>query len=338
MKHMKRMLALVVACLLLFSLAACGETDETTPRTAVPVDYSGEKISVTLSNTAADYGLIKLLDSDVYSFSSSDDLLEATMASDLAVAPLWRVAELSASSSDLKVLAVTTFGQSSVVTNGVDIGGVKDLDGKTIAVAQAYPASAASMSRTFDQTVNMTQAILEKYGTKASLEYDAIENVYDKIVAGSVQIAVLPEPYASLVSAKSSAEVAFTLTDALSDSGEKSPLVEYCVVAKASFAEKNPKGVEKLLYDLRASVEWVNLNPLDAVNLLIEKKMVDSGVLEVDSELSDRKAETAQKQQAIDLIARSNIVVMEGESMISAVKQSAFLQQELPDDIFYISK
>ena len=333
MKHFKRFLAVSLALILLFCLSACGETSET-PRTPDAVEYTGDKISVTLSNTAADYGFAKLLDSDIYKISFSDDLL-GSLTSDLAVVPLWRAAELAASDSSIKVLAVTSFGQSSVVTNGVEIGGVKDLDGKTITVGQAYPASAASMSRVFDQSAGIVQAVLDKYGVKATVESDLLVIVYDKITAGSIQIAVLPEPYASLSAVKSDAKVAFTLTNAWSDAGIEEPLVENCIIAKASFVEKNPDGVKKILSDLRASVEWVNLHPADAVDLLIEKGLTDESILQVDPDLSDKKQESAKSQQAIDLIARSNIILMEGESMRSAA--NAALDSSFPDNAFYLA-
>ena len=336
MKHMKRIIALLFAAALLLSLAACGLTGETTPRTPEAVDYSGEKISVTLSNTAADYGCAKLLDSDIYNITASDELL-GNLTTDLAVAPLWRVSELGASDSSLKILAFTTFGQSSVVANGVEINGVKDLDGKSILVGQAYPVSAGSNSRVFDQSAKTTQALLAAYGVKATVETDLLQNVYDKITAGSAQIVVLPEPYASLAAAKSAAKVAFTLTNAWSESGEESPMLEYCVVAKSSFAEKNAQGVKRFLSDLRASVEWVNLQPTDAVNLLIEKGMVDADVLLTDPDLADRKAEAAKKQQAVDLIARSNIILIEGEAMQAAVSQNVLLQTEVLDQLLYVS-
>ncbi len=335
MKHMKRIAALLFAALLLLSLAGCGESDETTPRTPVPVEYNGEKISVTLSNTAADYGLVKLLDSEIYSISASDEMI-GTMSGDLAVMPLWHAAELGASDSHLKILAINTFGQSCVVTHGVDINGVKDLDGKQISVGQAYPVSTDSYSRTFDQSAKTVERLLDAYGVKATVETEPLQNVYDKIVAGSIQIAVLPEPYASLAAAKSDTDVALTLTDAWSASGEKSLMLEYCVVADSSFAESNPQGVEKFLADLRASVEWVNLHPTDAVNLLIEKGMADADVLQTDAELAERKAEAAKKQLAVDLIARSNIVAIDGEAMHAAISQNDLLQTENLDRLLYL--
>ena len=333
MKHFKRFLAVSLALILLFCLSACGETSET-PRTPDAVEYTGDKISITLTQTAADYGFAKLLDNEIYNISYFDGLLE-NLTSDLAVVPLWRAAELLSSNPAHKIMALTSFGQSSVVINGIEIGGVKDLDGKTITVGQAYPASAGSLSETFDQTVKTVQLLLDQYGVKATVESDLLENVYDKITAGSIQIAVLPEPYASLSAVKSDAKVAFTLTNAWSDAGIEEPLVENCIIAKASFVEKNPDGVKKILSDLRASVEWVNLHPADAVDLLIEKGLTDESILQVDPDLSDKKQESAKSQQAIDLIARSNIILMEGESMRSAA--NAALDSSFPDNAFYLA-
>ena len=336
MKHMKRIIAILVAALLLFSLAACGGDSETSPRTPVPVEYNGEKISVTLSGTAADYGLCKLLDNETYSVSTSDELL-GDLSDDLAVMPLWHASELGSSGSSLNILAITTFGQLSLVTNGAEISGVKDLDGKQISVGQAYPVSSDSYSRVFDQSAKTVERLLDVYGVKATVETEPLQNVYDKIVAGSTPIAVLPEPFASLAAAKSGAKIAFTLTNAWSESDETSLMAEYCVVAKDSFVESNPQGVEKFLADLRASVEWVNLHPTDAVNLLIEKGLVDADVLHTDPELADRKAEAAKNQQAVDLIARANVVVIEGEAMKAAVAQNDLLQVENLDSLLYIS-
>ena len=339
MKLSKRLLALTAALLLLFSLAACGENEEA-PRVAETVAYDGAPITIARSFSAADFGLVKLLDSGDYTFAKTDGV-SGTFDADLAVMPLWRAAQL-AQNDTLQILALNTFGLFSVVTNGETVVGVKDLDGKTVSVAQVNYPSMESLSVAGSQADVLLQNLLDQRGVKATLESDSVENVYDRIVSGKAQIAVLPEPYASLAAAKGSAEVAFTLTNAWADSGEKLPLAENCIVAKTSFLENNPAGAQKFLSDLRTSVEWVNLHPTDAVNLLVEKDMVSADVLYVDPEISERKQETAKTQQAVDLIARANVVVIEGASMIEIANQQYFLRSAepgtLPDSVFYIGK
>ena len=336
MKHLKTFLAFSLVFLLVFSLAACGETNET-PRTPSAVAYSGKPISIARSTLAADFSLAKLFDDKTYTISDAD-IAAAPMTTDLAVVPLWRVPQLLSETSDsVQILAVNTFGTASVVTNGTSIGGVKDLDGKTILVGEPTAKSEEALSRLMGTLKSELETLLDAAGVKATIEDAIDEAVYGKVIDGSAQIAVLPEPYASLAVAQSSAEVAFTLTNAWTDAGKTQPLVENCIIAKTSFIESNPDGVQKVLADLRASVEWVNLHPGEAVDLLIEKGLVDASVLQVNDEQSDRKQAAAKTQQAVDLIARANVVFMEGSAMVGALGAMQ-MEPSIPDSAIYIAK
>ena len=336
MKPLKKFLALSLVFLLLFSLAACGETNET-PRTPAAVAYSGKPISIARSTLAADFSLAKLFDDETYVISDAD-IAAAPMTTDLAVVPLWRVPQLLDETPDsVQILAVNTFGTASVVTNGTSIGGVKDLVGKTILVGEPTAASEEALSRVMGTLKTELESLLETAGVTATVEDSVDAAVYEKVIDGSAQIAVLPEPYATLAVAKSGAAVAFTLTNAWIDARKSQPLVENCVIAKKSFIESNPDGVQKVLADLRASVEWVNLHPGEATDLLIEKGLVSADVLQVNEEQSDRKQAAAKTQQAVDLIARANVVLMEGTAMVAAIDA---MQREpaLPDSCYYIAK
>lgn len=335
MKHFKRLLAISLALLLLFGLAACGE-EKDVPRTPVPVAYDGAQITIALSGTAADYGLLKLLDNETYRISASDSFGDS-MSSDLSVVPLWFAAEQIAAGKDLRIVAVNSFGLLSVVASDSGIQGVKALDGKTVYAGSAYPANADAVSGTFDFSEKAMRELFSKYGVTAAAEYRETVSLYEEVLAGKTQIAVLPEPYASLAAVKSNAQFAFTLTDAWTDAGEKVPFVESCIVAKASFVENNADGLRRFLADLRASVEWVNLHPVDAVNLLIEKEMADADILTVDSQLSEKKQEAAKQQQAIDLISRSNPVVIDGEDMKAPIALQSYAY-DIPDEAIFILK
>ena len=212
-----------------------------------------------------------------------------------------------------------------------------DLDGKTILVGEPTAKSEEALSRLMGTLKSELETLLDAAGVKATIEDGIDEAVYGKVIDGSAQIAVLPEPYASLAVAQSSAEVAFTLTNAWTDAGKTQPLVENCIIAKTSFIESNPDGVQKVLADLRASVEWVNLHPDEAVDLLIEKGLVDASVLQVNDEQSDRKQAAAKTQQAVDLIARANVVFMEGSAMVGALGAMQ-MEPSIPDSAIYIAK
>ena len=141
---------------------------------------------------------------------------------------------------------------------------------------------------------------------------------------------MLPQPYASVVSAKYP-ELAkiFDLSEEWDKLGEDSKMITACIMVRKEFAEQNPEAVDTLLKEYAASAEWVNAN-VDEAAALVEKYI-------------GTKAAIAKK--AIPLC---NIVSITGSEMKKAVEayykvlfgfNPASIGGKLPaDDFWYGAK
>ena len=223
----------------------------------------------------------------------------------------------------VSVLAVNTLGVLSILTKDADIASVKDLKGETI--------YATGQGATPEYVLNY---ILSQNGLDpaedVTIEYFSEHTeLASKILAGSANIAMLPQPFVTTVTAKD-AEVknALDLTqewDAVSGGTE---LVMGCIVVRNEFLEKNPAAIDSFLNEYKASTDYVNENVDEAAALV--------GKYDILAEDIAKKA-----------IPACNIVYLDGDGMKASM--SAFLQVlsqqnpasvggALPDDAFYYKK
>ena len=86
-------------------------------------------------------------------------------------------------------------------------------------------------------------------------------------------------------------------------------------MARKAFIDSNPAGVQAFLSDARASVEYVNTNPLAASKLMISHEIVADTLFAVAADTAEKKQAAAESQKANDVIGRCNIVLIEGAEM-----------------------
>ena len=147
MKHLRKCTALLLAVLMVFALAACGEKDT---GSAVDKDLTVNVVSL---NGTTGFGMAKLMsdskagsDALNYSFTVETDPSNATAAlvngtADIAALPTNAAAALyNKTNGAVQVLALNTRGVLYVVTDGTEnITSFADLRGKTVYAAGKYP-------------------------------------------------------------------------------------------------------------------------------------------------------------------------------------------------------
>jgi len=319
MKLTKKLLAVVLAALLVLMLAACGNNTQgqtaTTAAGAAPTaaDYDGDPINVAGIKGPTGMGMAAMMDNENYNFTLTSDPTEVvsllvTGKVDIAACPLNLAANLyKKTNGDVQMLAVNTLGVLYLLTNGETVNSISDLAGKTI-YATGQGATPEYILRDLLKANKLEDVKVEFLSDHSELAA--------KLASGDVKIAVLPEPYVTVAADKnSSVSVALSLTELWNDAHPDTRLAQGCVVARKAFIDSNPQAVLAFLSDARASVEYVNINPLAASKLMISHEIVADTLFSVAADTNEKKQAAAESQKANDVISRCNIVLIEGAEM-----------------------
>ncbi len=266
-KMVKILLSLSLALVMSFMAVSCNNTDD---NTQLP-----EKINIATLNGTTGFGMAKLmsdakeskteLDYDI-KVESDPSLIQAALISgelDIAALPTNAAANLYAKTNGgIKILATNTLGVLYVVVNEAnsDIKTLSDLDGKTVYCPAQNP--------TF-----IFKGLCDEAGVNVMVDntYAQPADLRTAIVAGQVDIAVLPEPMVTIAkSANKSLTVALDITAEWDKVFPEGSLVQGCVVARTEFIEQYPEAVEQFLSEYEASVNYVNENTTDAAKLIAE--------------------------------------------------------------------
>lgn len=316
MKNAKKILALVLAAVMLLAFAACNSSSDgsTTTSADATAAYSGEKIKVAAIKGPTGMGMVDLMDNSIYDVKLISDPTEigALISSkevDIAACPLNLAANLyKKTNGGVKMLGINTLGVLYVVTNGVEISSLADLKGKTV--------YSTGQSATPEYIVNH---LLKANSLENDVKVEYLSEhseLATKLISGDVQIAVLPEPFVSVATSKSDkVKTAISLTDEWKKVNPDTELAMGCVIARKEFIEKNPDGVKQFISDNKKSVENLNIDPSAGSDKLTAKGIVDAAIFAVDSSLSEKKAAAAKTEKAQGVISRCNIVFIDGEEM-----------------------
>lgn len=190
------------------------------------------------------------------------DIMTAKFASGEAVAgilPPNVAAKLAAKGIGIQVAAVVGQGMLSILGRDASITGPGDLKEKTVHVAAAGSTPDYVFRRIL--AANGLEA-----GTDITLEFSLpTPEIAQGLIAGRIDIAVLPEPFASMA-LRGNKELR-ELFDVQSAWGAATGVSDYpmtVLVVSRDWAKKSRKSVEALLGAYRASVDWVLANPDDA--------------------------------------------------------------------------
>lgn len=315
---MKRIVAMITAVVMLFSLAAfaaCSKKQDDT------------EIRIAALKGPTGMGMVKLADKQNYpnytvSIEASPDALNPRIISgevDVAAVPVNLASVLyNKLDGDISVLAVSTLGVLYVVEAGSEVNSVADLAGKTV--------YATGQGATPEYILNY---LLDKNGVAGSVEINYVGEhaaLATMLADGSAEIGMLPEPnVTSTLAGNDNLRIALNLTEEWNKVCS-TELVQGVVIARKSFVNEHPEAIEQFLREYEKSSAFVNENIDEAAKLI-----VDVGIL--------GNVEIAKKA-----IPNCNISFSKGEAMHKAVEGMLAVLFEanpksiggkLPDKDFY---
>lgn len=315
---MKRIVAMITAAVMLFSLAAfaaCSKKQDDT------------EIRIAALKGPTGMGMVKLADKQNYPnytvlIEASPDALNPRIISgevDVAAVPVNLASVLyNKLDGDISVLAVSTLGVLYVVEAGSEVNSVADLAGKTV--------YATGQGATPEYILNY---LLDKNGVAGSVEVNYVGEhaaLATMLADGSAEIGMLPEPnVTSTLAGNDDLRIALNLTEEWNKVCS-TELVQGVVIARKSFVNEHPEAIEQFLREYEKSSAFVNENIDEAAKLI-----VDAGIL--------GNVEIAKKA-----IPNCNISFSKGEAMHKAVEGMLTVLFEanpksiggkLPDKDFY---
>lgn len=315
---MKRIVAMITAAVMLFSLAAfaaCSKKQDDT------------EIRIAALKGPTGMGMVKLADKQNYpnytvSIEASPDALNPRIISgevDVAAVPVNLASVLyNKLDGDISVLAVSTLGVLYVVEAGSEVNSVADLAGKTV--------YATGQGATPEYILNY---LLDKNGVAGSVEVNYVGEhaaLATMLADGSAEIGMLPEPnVTSTLAGNDNLRIALNLTEEWNKVCS-TELVQGVVIARKSFVNEHPEAIEQFLREYEKSSAFVNENIDEAAKLI-----VDAGIL--------GNVEIAKKA-----IPNCNISFSKGAAMHKAVEGMLAVLFEanpksiggkLPDKDFY---
>lgn len=319
---MKKLFALLLAVVMIFSVAACSGGEKTAVNIAVLAGPTGMGAAKLMSDNTAG------TTANAYNFTvatSPDEVTAAVINGtvDIAAVPTNLASVLfNKTEGAVEVIAVNTLGVLYMLENGNTINSVADLKGKTI-----YASGQASTPE------YILRYILQKNGIDPDNDvtvtyYGAHAELATLMSAGEVSIGMLPEPNVTAVmTANADVRVALNLTEEWNKvAGGESSLMMGCVIVRKEYLDSNKKAVDKFLEEYKASINYVN-SDYEAASQLIEA----NGIV-------------AKAAVALKALPNCNIVYLDGAEMKTQL--SGFLKVlfdanpssvggKLPDDAFY---
>lgn len=259
---MKRFLV-VLSVLLIFSVSLTAQAVAETPEVSVLDIQFGVMAGPTgFSSVALTLNEGKITDTVKVSMSvfPSPNEVIARLANgelDFASLPTNVAANLYNKGVKVKLAAVVGNGMLSVLTSDGSVANVQDLLGKTVHIPGA--------GSTPDQ---MSQLLLKQSGLEVGkdviLDYSvsAPAQLAQLVIAGKVSLAVLPQPFVSMILNKSPKARAVVDVQALYSqlAGVQNYPMSVLVVSEA-FAKNHPLALAAVLKAYEDSVAWVNANP-----------------------------------------------------------------------------
>ena len=255
---------------------------------------------------------------------------------DMACIPTNTAATLYNKTEKINVLALNCLNSLFLMTKtGVQINNLADLEGKTIYTIQNGTPATILRYLLAESGINATvkTSIGEGADEKA---ITAPTDLAPLLIAGKVDIALVPEPVATAAPLKIASQnkdytysVAIDLTDAW-NSISTSPVAMGCIVANNKFVSENKSTVDAFLAEYKQSIEFIaNAENLDTS----AQYVVDAGVLD---------AVPAAKKSLTNL--GGAIAYSDGAEMKTTLVAfygaigAQLIGGKLPDDNFYYEK
>lgn len=295
----KRLLSMLLLCVLVFSMAGCNNKDTTKDKLTFNIASLKGPTSIGLVKLYTDSDLDSASNKYNYNIYGAADEITAGLNKgeiDIAAIPCNLASVLyNKTEGEILIAGINTLGVLYVVTKNCDINSISDLEGKTIFSTGQGTTPEYSLNHIVTQNgLDPAKDMTIQYYSEAT-EIAAAFGSMDEVIA------VLPEPFVtSVINSNPDAKVSLSLTKEWEKVNADSAFVTGVIVVRKEFANKHPDAVENFLKEYKDSVEFANTD-IDTCAQYLEK-------------LDIMKAAVAKKA-----IPNCNVVLITGEDMESRV-------------------
>lgn len=332
---MKRLLSLVLSCILILGLAACDAAPAPTASPDMPTPAPKAKVSIGVLKGPTGIGSAYLMEQSEkgealndYTFTTAaapTDLTGRLVSGelDMAALPTNVAAALYAKTNgNVQILALNTLGVLYILQNGIEINSVEDLRGKTL-----Y-ATGQGSNPEYVLNYILRENGLEP-GVDVTIEYKDSAELTTLMASGQVKLCMLPVPAVTTVLAKNSGVgIALDLTDEWDKVSGGSVLTMGCMVIRKN-SGLSADTISDFLQEYNYSINFVNKNIGEASKLVAKFEI------------------TGTEEIAKAAIPDSNLVFISGGDIKEAIAgyfevlleaDPASIGGSLPDDDFYYEK
>lgn len=260
---MKKLFALLLALTLtVTSLVACNKNDDTeTKDPVIRIGYMQGPTGMGMAKLINDNG--GKAGNEKYQFvkyANVNDAQSALLAGkiDMACVPTNNAAVMyNKNNAPWQVLALNCLNSLYVLTkDGTTVSSIDDLEGKTIYTISAGTPKVILEHILAEKNINATISTSALIGneTKALAQPSDLASA---IIAGAVDIALVPEPVATAAPLQAAAK-GNTYTTALDLSDVWDGIAMGCIVANKDFVANNKDTVDAFLAEYKASIEFMS--------------------------------------------------------------------------------
>lgn len=267
---MKRLLFVMIGGLMVCALFAAGK------KTSEPTAVKTVEVTVYGLKGPSGIGMVKMFEDGInasgykvtFQTLAQADLMAAQFISGEAkvgILPPNVPAKIASTGKNLQIAAVVGTGMLSLLTSDPEVTAIEGLRGKHIAVA----GQGAVPEFVF-------RKILTAHGlspdTDVTLDFSlAYPEIAQSLIAGRIQTALLPEPFATMArNGRSGQEPLREAADVQAEwvkAGGEANYPMTALVVDGAFAANNPVFMKALLAAYQQSLEWVRANPAEAGTL-----------------------------------------------------------------------
>lgn len=327
---MKKVLSVILAIALILSFSACAKQEETTPveKTNITIGAIKGPTGVGFANLMEENANKSASNNYNFTLFTSPEEIGAKLVKNelnIAALPTNVVANLNKKTNGkVKMLALNTFGNMSIIEKGDSIKSIKDLKGKTV-----YSIGQGANPEYILKYI-LTNNDLE-IGKDVKIKFVATnDEIIGLLAAGKADVAMIAEPAATAALVKNKdCSRRLDINKVWNEIDEKVPVVTGCVAVNADFLKENEKAVEVFLEEYEKSINA--LEDLDkSADLTVKYEILAAAPI------------------AKQAIPNSHIKFVKGEEMRDAINayfkvlygfNPASIGGQLPDEnLFYIGK
>lgn len=292
MKRTVKVLSILMALVLMLSMAACaGDTNTTTPDTTPTETQTkgtladNEVMNIYTLKGPTGMGMAQMIADEADESDKDRNFVIAAAPEEIAAAIINGDADIAACPVNLastlynktngrvEILALNTLGVTYILTNGTEVNTIEDLRGKTIISA------GQGATPEYILTKLLTDSGLE-VGKDVFVEFKSEHSdVASLLAAGEAQVALLPEPNVTATSLQNKdVKVALDLTKEW-EAKYGTKLVQGCIIGRKDFVDAFAGEVDEFLRDYKESVDFVNTASDEAAQAIVDAGIIPKAPL-----------------------------------------------------------